>query len=469
MSHACPDFRRTAGLTRRRLLTAGSLGFFGINLPRFLQVSQARANDAPVVSAPRARAKSCIFLYQFGGPSHLDTFDPKPDAPDGIRGEFAAIPTTVAGLRFGEHLPRMARLAHKLALVRSVHHTMRNHNPATYYNLTGHAPPIDDIRLRDSPELYPAFGSVVSRFLPEKEGLPTFAALPCVMSDGVVSPGQHASFLGRGYDPFLVREDPAAADFRLPELSLPADTPLERLDDRRRLLELIDRQAALNEKSAAARGQDTYNRRAFAMLAGAAVRKAFDLSAEPAKLRDRYGRTTYGQSCLLARRLVEAGVTFVNVYFAPNIGNAERGGWDTHGNNFKGLKNRLLPMTDQTVPTLLEDLESRGLLDETLVVWLGEFGRSPRVTNTPRFGPDGRDHWPDCYSMWFAGGGTRGGSTFGASDKIGAYPASDAVKPDDIAATIFAAMGIAPESEVRDLFDRPLSIAAGKPIEAIFG
>jgi hypothetical protein len=205
------------------------------------------------------------------------------------------------------------------------------------------------------------------------------------------------------------------------------------------------------------------------MLASPKVKKAFDLNGEDPRLRDAYGRTTYGQSCLLARRLVEAGVRFVTVYYSEFIGGKGSGGWDTHGDNFNQLKERLLPNTDQTVPTLIEDLAARGLLDETLVVWMGEFGRSPRITNTQQFGPDGRDHWPQCYTAIMAGGGTRGGAIHGSSDKNGAYPATDPVRPDDIAATMFWALGIDPATEVYDTLNRPLPIADGSPITSIFG
>jgi uncharacterized protein (DUF1501 family) len=219
--------------------------------------------------------------------------------------------------------------------------------------------------------------------------------------------------------------------------------------------------------SETAQGIDAFYARALTMLSSAKVKEAFDLSREPETVRDDYGRTTYGQSCLLARRLIEAGVRFVSVYFAPFIGGGN-GGWDTHGNNFVQLKNRLLPITDRSVPTLILDLAARGLLDETLIVWMGEFGRTPRVMNTKQFGPDGRDHWPNCYTVLFAGGGTIPGAIFGSSDRIGAYPATDPVTPDDIAATMFWALGIDPATEVRDRLARPLPIASGKPIERIF-
>jgi hypothetical protein len=451
--------------SRRRLLQVGGVAALaGLDLA---SIARAEANRAV---SPNAKARHVIFLHQWGGPSHLDTFDMKPDAPSGIRGEFRPIASSVPGLNVSEHLPRFATVLDRFAQVRSMHHTMRNHNSAGFYSLTGHAPPLDDIRLRDTPELYPAMGSTVARFRPgDDPAVPSFLSFPHVLRDGSVTPGQGASFLGKGFDPFFVGQDPSKEDFRLPELSLPSDTTLERLEDRRSLLRALDAQAGSLARSAAARGLDAFTDRALAMLASPRLKNAFDLSKETDRTRDAYGRTTYGQSCLLARRLVEAGARFVTVYVSQSIGNADFGGWDTHGNNFRGLKDRLLPMTDQTVPTLILDLESRGLLDETLVVWVGEFGRSPRVTNTKQFGPDGRDHWPLCYTALLAGGGVRGGAVFGSSDRIGGYPATDPVRPDDLAATIYEALGIDPATEFVDTLGRPLPIAAGRPITSLFG
>ena len=294
-------------------------------------------------------------------------------------------------------------------------------------------------------------------------------SFPHVLRDGSVTPGQHASFLGKAFDPFFIGQDPNRSNFRLPELSLPASLSLDRLDDRRGLQRMIDQQTDLSTWSETARGIDAFYNRALTMLGSPKVKRAFDLSQEPGKLRDAYGRTTYGQSCLLARRLVEAGVRFVSVYFSESIGGKGNGGWDTHGDNFNQLKNRLLPITDMAVPTLIEDLQARGLLDETLVVWMGEFGRTPKVENTKQFGPDGRGHWPNCYTVLFAGGGITPGAIYGSSDRIGAYPATDPVSPDDIAATMFWALGIDPATEVIDTLGRPLAIAAGKPITRMFG
>ena len=461
MRSYCPDFRDTSHLSRRSLLKVGAAGFAGLNLTTLLRAGQG-STIAP-------KAKHVIFLHQFGGPSHIDTFDMKPDAAEKIRGDFHPIASRIPGVTACEHLPRFASVLDRFAQIRSVNHNMRNHNSATFYSLTGHTPPLDDIRLRDTLELYPAYGSTVAKFKPVTDpAIPTSVSYPFVLRDGSVTPGQTGSFLGKSYDPFFIGQDPNSANFRLPELSLPADTTMARLGDRRELLRTIDRQSELLETSATARGIDAFYDRALTMLASPQVKRAFDLSKEDAKLRDRYGRSTYGQGCLLARRLVESGVRFVTVYFSENIGGAAGGGWDTHGDNCNRLKNRLLPITDQTVPTLIEDLEVRGLLDETLVVWMGEFGRTPRITNTKQFGPDGRDHWPRCYTVLMAGGGVRGGAVYGASDRIGAFPALDPVTPDDIAATMYWALGIDPEAEFQDTLGRPLPIAAGKPITAIF-
>ncbi|MFO0965659.1 MAG: DUF1501 domain-containing protein [Gemmataceae bacterium] len=454
---ACFDFQRS--FSRRRLLQAGALGFAGLALPSLL-----RAEATP---GHRPRARSIIYLNQFGGPSHIDTFDMKPDAADGIRGEFRPIASDVPGIRVCEHLPRMARVMRHACVLRSVHHRMRNHNSASYYSLTGVAPPLDDIRLRDTLDLYPAFGSTVARLRPAEGNMPSFVAYPHQLRDGSVTPGQHASFLGKNYDPLFFRDDPNSPGFRLPELTLPGTLSLGRLDERRSLLRRLDAEADALETSATARGIDTFYQRAFGMLASERLRRAFNLSEESERVRDRYGRTTYGQSCLLARRLVEAGVRFVTVYHAQSIGNAAREGWDTHGDNFNGLKNRLLPHTDRVVPTLIEDLAERGLLEETLVVWMGEFGRSPRIANTAQFGANGRDHWPNCYSAVLFGGGVRGGMLHGSSDRIGAYPATNAIRPDDIAATMYHLVGIDPATEVRDPLGRPLPVSQGEVIRDI--
>jgi len=391
----------------------------------------------------------------------------KPDAPEEIRGIFKAVPSKLPGVPVNELLPRTAQVMDKVCLIRSMQHTMKNHNSAAYYSLTGHAPPSDDQRLRDSIELFPAYGSIVDKLAPAKGGMPTFVAYPHIMRDGSIAPGQHASFLGKTYNPLFFTQDPNSPNFGLPELQLPDDLTLERLESRREVLTLIDRQSGLLEHSATARGIDESYQKALAMLTSPKVKEAFDLSKEPARLRDRYGRTTYGQGCLLARRLVEAGCKFVNVYYAASIGGqGPIGGWDTHGNNGKAMgpvmKDFLLPVADQTLPTLLEDLDDRGLLDTTLVIWMGEFGRTPRINANA-----GRDHWPQCYTALLAGGGVKRGYVHGGSDKIGAYPSGDVVRPDDLAATMFELLGIDPKTEVRDTLDRPLPIAKGQPVTGV--
>jgi Protein of unknown function (DUF1501) len=444
-------------ITRRRLLQVGGLGLLGLNLPGLLRAAEGGRR--------KARARSVIFLHQYGGPSCHDTFDMKPAAPEAVRGELRPIASRLPGVPVCELLPRTARVMDKVTLVRSLHHTMKNHNSAGYYSLTGYAPPTDDQRLRDSRDLFPAYGSVVDKFAPAKAGVPTFVAYPHVIRDGSITPGQHASFLGKAHDPLFIGQGPNSPDFRLPELSLPANLSPERLGNRREVLRIIDQQTELLEFSAKARGIDAHYARALTMLSSPGVRQAFDLSSEPAAVRDRYGRTTYGQGCLLARRLVEAGARFINVYFSQSIGGCQ-GGWDTHGFNGKPmypiLKNYLLPITDHTLPTLLEDLDARGLLDTTLVVWVGEFGRSPRINKLA-----GRDHWPQCYTALLAGGGVRRGYVHGSSDKIGAYPASDPVRPEDLSATMFHLLGIDPKSEVRDALNRPLPISTGEVVSGV--
>ena len=445
-------------LTRRYLLQVGGAGLLGLHLPGLLRAAEKGGKH-------KARARAVIFLHQWGGPSHHDTFDMKPTAPDSVRGEFKPIASNVPGVPVCERLPGLARVMNKVTLVRTLHHTMKNHNSAGYYSLSGYAPATDDQRLRDSNDLFPAYGSVVDHLAPAKAGVPTFVAYPHTISDGSITPGQHASFLGKAHDPLFINQDPNSADFCLPELSLPANLSPERLGNRREMLRLIDRQTELLEFSAKARGIDAHYERAMTMLSSPAVKKAFDLSAEPDAMRQRYGRTTYGQGCLLARRLVEAGARFINVYFAPFIGGCE-GGWDTHGFNDKPmypiLKKYLLPMTDQTLPALLEDLDQRGLLDETLVVWVGEFGRSPRINKLA-----GRDHWPQCYTALLAGGGVKRGHVHGASDRFGASPASDPVRPEDLSATMFHLLGIDPKTEIHNALNRPLPISSGEIVSGV--
>ena len=357
----------------------------------------------------------------------------------------------------------------KVTLIRSMHHTMKNHNSAAYYALSGHAPPTDDQRLRDSLDLFPAYGSVVDAMAPlEGAEMPTSVSYPYVIADGSVTPGQHASFLGKAHDPMLFLEDPNAANFALPELSLPQGMPFERVQARRELQRMVDEQARILDYSAGARGLDAYYDRAIGMLQSPKLREAFNIGAEPEVIREAYGRTTYGQSCLLARRLVEAGTKFVTVYFSAQIGgqSTTEGGWDTHGFNntrmFPIVEKYHLPITEQTLPTLLNDMEQRGLLKETLVVWMGEFGRTPNINKNVS-----RDHWPQCYTVLLAGAGVKRGFVYGASDRSGMYPAEDPVRPDDLAATIYHILGIDPHTEVRMPGGRPAPTQDGRKLRGL--
>ena len=446
---------------RRTLLKVGGLGMLGLTLPKLLGAVAAGKR-------PKIRAKSVIFLFQFGGPSHVDMFDMKPEAPSGIRGPYKPMASSADGIRVCEKMPRTAKVMDKVTLVRSVHHTMKNHNSAAYYALTGHAPPSDDQRLRDSLALYPAYGSVVDKFAPGQGDMPSFVSYPYSIADGSKSPGQHASFLGKRHDPFFFQSDPNEKDFSLPELSLPGNLSLDRLAARRGLQSLIDKQAGLLEASAEARGVDALYQKSLAMLSSTKLRRAFDLSQEKAKTREAYGRTTYGQGCLLARRLVEHGAKFVTVYFSKSIGgrSTTEGGWDTHGFDntrmFPIIEKYHLPITEHTLPVFLNDMDERGLLDETLVVWMGEFGRTPKINANKS-----RDHWPQCYTVLLAGGGIKRGHVYGASDKHGMYPDENPVKLDDLAATMYHLLGIPHETEIFDTQDRPLPIAAGEPIADI--
>jgi len=448
--------------SRRALLRIGGLGTLGLTLPKLL------ANNSSLHN-PIARAKSVIFLFQWGGPSHVDMFDMKPDAPEEYRSPHKPIRTSCPDIEISEHLPRLARLMDRFSVIRTLSHNMKNHNSAGYYALAGHAPPSDDQRLRDSLDLYPAYGSVVDHLAPNPPGhMPTFISYPHVISDGSPTPGQHASFLGKNHDPLFIPRDPAAPDFELPELSLPTGLSIDQVTHRRGLQQIIDAQARLAEHSRTARGLDDYYDRAISLLHNDRVRKAFDLSREDQATRDAYGPSTYGQGCLLARRLVEAGSKFVTVYFDRTIGgrSTDSGGWDTHGFDdtrmFPIIEQRHLPLTEQTLPTLILDLERRGMLEDTLVLWMGEFGRTPKINKSIS-----RDHWPQCYTALLAGGGTKAGFVYGQSDETGSKPVTRPTRPEDLAATLYYLMGIDPTAVIRDTQDRPLMISSGQPVQEV--
>jgi uncharacterized protein DUF1501 len=466
--------RLHASCTRRQMLWSGTLAAAGLTLPKLLQ---AAGKSAP-------RAKSCILFFMEGGPAHQDLWDMKPQAPAEVRGEFQAIATSTPGIEVCEHLPQLARQMHHVALVRSVHHSVVDHNAGAYYALTGRSPVKGGgLIIRDEPESFPPFGAVAAALRPDERNVPPFVHVPDFMSNnGHDLPGQRAGFLGAAFDPFLAG-DPSVPHYRAPELELPEDVRSARFSERRNLLHELENLARRRVESETAK-LPAYYQRAFELLSSSEAHQAFDLEREPPMVRERYGLPDrvdrsvearkfgglphLGQCMLLARRLIEAGVRLVTVCTGRRIDQA----WDTHRQHFPLLKKSLLPYVDRAFSALLEDLSQRGLLEETLVVAMGEFGRTPRLGQiTSGAGADaaGRDHWPHCYTVLLAGGGIRGGALYGASDRFAAYPARDPVTPEDIAATIYQALGISAESRIRDPLGRPHSVALGKPIDALFG
>ncbi|MGE3818687.1 MAG: DUF1501 domain-containing protein [Isosphaeraceae bacterium] len=456
------NHRHAIGIVRREFLQVGFSGFLGVGTAGVIGGRSARgASDA----VPAPRAKSMILVFLTGAASHIDTFDPKPDAPEGIRGEFRPIATNVPGISVCEHLPRLAGMADRLAIVRSMRHDNLNHLNSTHLVLTGNVQPgffFDKIASRDD---YPCYASVLDHVQAPRAGVPTGVTLPTFLQSGPLTwPGQHAGFLGPRYDPWQIRQDPNGSAFRVEDLSLPEGFTVERL---RRRLDLLGQISAGQEAIEAATAQAPLSdrrRQALSLLLTGQVARALDLSKEDPRVRDRYGRHMFGQSLLLARKLVDAGVPVVQV----NMGRVQN--WDTHGGNFRRLKNELLPPLDQGLASLLDDLALSGRLDETLVVVTGEFGRTPKVGagggNANK--PDGRDHWSSVFSTVFAGGGVRGGQVVGQSDRIGAYPASRPFTPADLGATVYQSFGIDPTSTVTDRLGRPIQLSRGRPIEALF-
>ncbi len=443
--------------SRRRLLQVGGLGLFGLDLPRILRAESSATSAGGTV---KNRIKSCILVFHYGGPSHIDTVDMKPSAPAEVRGEFSSIATSAPGINICEHMPHMAKVMHHFAIVRSMHHPMRNHNAAAVEALCGRTPLGGDQELlADDAQAFPCFGSVLSYLNRNDPRKLQHVALPYTIYNVVQLPGQTAGFLGSPFERFQVESDPNSPQFNVSSLKLPDDVPNGRLDRRKSLLGVIEKQPAATDENS--RPLREFYSKAFDLLASEEVRVALDISREEAGVRERYGRNLLGQSLLLARRLVESGVRFVTVFDGQH--NGQDANWDSHQLVFPRHRDHLLPPADRGVSALIEDLAARGLLDSTLVVTLGEFGRTPRIN-----GAGGRDHWPDCFSVLLAGGGVKGGSTYGTSDKIGAYPESDPVTPGDLAATLFDRFGVNPTTEIHDLTGRPWRIADGKPIAQLF-
>jgi len=448
-----------ARVSRRELLQVGYSGLLGIGL------SSLTAQQAFAETTGRSgkRGRSVILVFLTGAASHLDTLDPKPDAPAEVRGEFKPIATRTPGMQLSEHLPRLASRSDRFAVVRSLAHRDNNHLVATHHVLTGHQQPgafFDKVASRDD---WPNYAAALDWLRRRDDGIPSGVNLPTFLLEGPLTwPGQHAGFLGPKHDPWQISQDPNRPDFRVDSLRLAQGIEPARLNDRRALLDEVDRQQRALAELASGRRLTEQQQLAFSVLTSGKVAQAFEMEREPAKVRDRYGRHAFGQSLLLARRLVEAGVPVVQA----NMGRVQN--WDTHGDNFGRLKRQLLPPLDQGVSALLDDLEARGLLSETLVVMLGEFGRTPKISTVPGSRTAGRDHWAPCFSGLFAGAGVRGGQVIGKSDPIGAYPISPPHVPDDLGATVYQVLGVNPEVEVRDRQGRPVQLNRGKAIDALF-
>jgi hypothetical protein len=450
------------GITRREFLRVGGLGFTGLLWSDYLRASESAPR--PSSAGHFGRAKSCILIFNYGGPSHLDMLDLKPDAPPEIRGEFQPAPTRVPGIAICEHLPCLAQVMNHCAVLRSVNHIDNDHAVGTYLALTGYGHPRSrplGVEPPASPTDMPSLGSVVSKLRPADRSMFSYVTLGDLRHLGHHdSMGQNAGCLGRAYDPFTVpftRPINGVLDMG-GVTSVMADVDDRQLGSRRHLRDRMGEVAPALEATTGMRNLDDFSRRAFELLSSSAARGAFEIDGEPQRIRDSYGSTPFGQSCLMARRLVEAGVPLITVYSAGNRD------WDTHENNFRLLRNTLLPPTDQAVSALLEDLHQRGLLDETLVVWMGDMGRTPRIN-----GGAGRDHWSFCYSIILAGAGVRGGQVFGSSDRSAAYPSTNPVSPPDIAATIYHYLGVDPRGHVSDNQGRPLVVSAGTPLHTLLG
>jgi hypothetical protein len=474
-----PPRRVCSGLSRRDLIRVAGAGLLGTSLGKLLAAEEAG-------NLLRPRAKQVLFLYLFGGPSQLETFDPKPDAPDGIRGPFRAIQTRTPGLLACEHLPKLAAMSDKFAVIRTVSHNQNDHN-ACHLMQTGHPlPPADRgaAMVNATEKDWPAMGSVVeyldrhadaNRPPGERRQIPSYVYLPNPLGhiQGYDRSGQYAGWLGQTYNalatriakrdekdnPYFRDCDDAELDFRIAGVDVRADVTLERLAGRASLLAQFDAARRELDHSPAVREFGRMRERAMTLVSGEKMRTAFDIRREPAALRDRYGRHLFGQSVLMGRRLLEAGARFVTVVWDAPDGYS----WDSHVHS-EDMRKYLLPGLDQTFSALLEDMGQRGLLDETLIVCVGEMGRTPQGTSNW-----GRSHWSFCFPAVLAGGGIRGGALVGRSDKHAAYPVDRPVSPQDLAATVFHALGIAPETRIHDAFDRPVPvIEEGRPLVELF-
>lgn len=449
-------------MNRREVLRLGGACGLALTLPDLLRAQAARAAGSTF-----GRAKSVIVLYLHGGHAQQETWDPKPDGPSPERGEFGAIGTSVPGVYFSELLPRSARLAHKLTVIRSLSHGNANHVQASMNALTGHGhPPAAESRGDFPPSAtdFPPFGAVLNQFRSSSAAgaatLPQWVQIGPLMrrNNGTVLHGQLPGFLGARRSPLAVDQDLLPADVRIDAVATDATVPVMRLTDRGRLLDQVDAERRRMDRAAEAQTFDAFHRQAFNILSSPATAHAFQLSAEPLAVRARYGPTQFGQRCLLARRLAQAGVPMINVHFC----HTPEGSWDTHGQHFSQMKAFLCPTFDQAFAALVEDLDQHGLLEQTLVLATAEFGRTPRVNNAA-----GRDHWPWVYSVAMAGGGTRRGVVYGASDGIAAYPTANPHDPRDMAATVYHLLGVPADTLIYDQAHRPHALVIGQTIDGL--
>lgn len=450
--------------TRRHAVQAGGLSLFGLSTGTLQRRLQGASVDGQ--RRPR-RAKACILLFMWGGPAHQDTWDLKPEAPAEVRGEFSPIDTVVPGIRICEHFPLMAQRTHHLAIVRSMTHTDVNHTSATHYLLTGMPPLPVDLR-KD----WPHVGAVLSKLGYGTPPLPPFVSMRPKLENDVPrfveeSHGQFAGWLGPTWDPLTIDADPSRPDFKVGDMAPPEGLGEPRISRRRELLQSLEQTIDVLHDTDPMKVMAGHYDRAFEIMQSAVGRSAFDLTQESDTVRDRYGRNPHGQSVLQARRLVERGVPLVTVFW-PNDGIKNVSVyWDTHSRNFIDHRERLMPASDLAFSALLDDLQDRGMLDETLVIWTGEFGRTPRIgqrNSDAGAGRDGRDHWPNCFTSVLAGGGIRGGQVYGSSDRHAAYPATQPVKPVDLIATVYDLLGVPPHLELTDNTGRPFVICPGTPI-----
>lgn len=450
------------GLNRRTLFQVGCSGLLGVGLSTLMtRRSQAAESHGPM----KPRARSVILIFLTGAPSHLDMFDLKPEAPEEVRGTFQPIASQTPGLMICEHLQKLAACSGKYAVVRSMTHGLPSHEHATHMLLTGiDKMPIGSTHMASRFD-WPCYASTLDYLRPRRDGIPNGVMLPTYLNNGYGFSGQDAGFLGAKYDPWHVKQDPNDPKFRVENLQLPDGLTLEGLGHRQQLLAHFDAHARRLDQTRAVAEFNGYQDQAISILSSSAIGRAFAIDQEPPEVRDRYGRHLFGQSLLLSRRLVQAGVPIVQA----NMGSMNN--WDTHNSNFTQLKDRLLPPLDQGVSALLEDLSTSGLLDETLVVMVGEFGRTPKIggnVGTPSYVPDGRDHWGGVFFALFAGAGVQGGQVIGSSDSIAAYPAANPYYPSDLGATIFQSLGIDPQTMMKDRINRPMQINEGHLIQPLF-